>query len=139
MMRRPGRSRTAHPPAAARGSALMRAVLVLCCAFAFTPACATHDYPDEPAFPPVSGYPAQPGGAPPRGIERSPGGGAMAVPGTSAVACTDDAACGLSRCNKQLGPRGAPYNKCAFPCVRGDVDCAAGATCNAGFCLPKPE
>src|SRR6187402_3985907 len=56
--------------------------------------------------------------------------GTMATPGPFALPCTNDAACGLARCNVQ-------FQKCAFPCA-GPVDCAAGAACNTvtGLCLP---
>jgi len=56
--------------------------------------------------------------------------GTMATPGPFALPCTNDAACGLARCNVQ-------FQKCAFPCA-GPVDCAAGISCNpmTGLCLP---
>ena len=66
------------------------------------------------------------------------GGRAMSVPGPMAFPCTSDSACGLARCNTGDGPDGQPYNKCAFPCVDPEVDCVHGATCLAGFCVPKP-
>ena len=64
---------------------------------------------------------------------------AISVPGPIAFPCTNDSACGLTRCNTDPDPDGRPYNKCAFPCVDADFDCAAGAACLAGFCIPKPE
>jgi len=51
--------------------------------------------------------------------------------GPAAFPCSNDSACGLAHCNTQ-------YGKCAFPCVNADVDCIQGATCIAGFCVPKP-
>jgi hypothetical protein len=54
----------------------------------------------------------------------------MATPGPLALACQNDGACGLHRCNTQFG-------KCAFPCA-SPVDCAAGNQCLMGVCAPKP-
>ena len=55
----------------------------------------------------------------------------MATPGPLALPCQNDQACGTARCNVQ-------YQKCAFPCVTSEVDCAQGNACNAatGLCLP---
>jgi hypothetical protein len=55
----------------------------------------------------------------------------MSVPGPAAFPCSNDSACGLAKCNTQ-------YGKCVFPCSNAAVDCAAGASCIAGFCVPKP-
>jgi hypothetical protein len=44
------------------------------------------------------------------------------------IPCQSDAGCGTHRCNLTT-------QTCAFPCG-GPQDCATGATCSLGVCLP---
>jgi hypothetical protein len=103
---------------------------------------APYGQPAQPYGAPA-GYAQVPGQAPPPapaatspvpgtpGVPAPAGAGAMATPGPAAFPCANDSACGLAHCNTQ-------YGKCAFPCADANVDCIAGSTCLAGFCVPKP-
>jgi hypothetical protein len=54
----------------------------------------------------------------------------MAVPGRGAYDCSNDTACGLTRCN-------VSYGKCAYPC-QSELDCQKGNVCSkGGACLPR--
>jgi hypothetical protein len=91
----------------------------------------------QPYYGPPPGAPGPQPGAPtaPPGQPAPPVAGQMAVPGPTALACSNDSQCMTHRCNTQ-------YGKCAFPC-QSDADCIQGATCfvaggPVAACLPKP-
>ena len=84
---------------------------------------------------PPQGAPTAPPPSAPPGQPAPPVAGQMAVPGPTALACSNDSQCMTHRCNTQ-------YGKCAFPC-QSDADCIQGSSCfvaggPVAACLPKP-